>query len=63
MAFAEVFFFYQNLKQSGSGCFFIFFTIFQEGYSDELAKKANNNEVGIGMWRGKQMMKLNGGRI
>jgi light-regulated signal transduction histidine kinase (bacteriophytochrome) len=35
--------------------------IFNEGYSGELSKVAQKNGDGIGMWRIKQMMELNGG--
>ncbi|RXR23042.1 sensor histidine kinase [Flavobacterium stagni] len=37
--------------------------IFQEGYSGELATKSKKNGDGIGMWRIKQMMELNGGEV
>lgn len=37
--------------------------IFQEGYSGEYAKKSKKNGDGIGMWRIKQMIELNGGKI
>ncbi|WP_343705574.1 HAMP domain-containing sensor histidine kinase [Flavobacterium sp.] len=37
--------------------------IFNEGYSGEIAKKTGKSGDGIGMWRIKQMMELNGGSV
>jgi light-regulated signal transduction histidine kinase (bacteriophytochrome) len=37
--------------------------IFNEGFSGEIAKKINKSGDGIGMWRIKQMLELNSGKI